>query len=91
MAKSKKITGELEGNPDSTIDEESTMQTKPVFVEDPEPALVEPIKPMVNEKPDYIALLNERPLVPVLTNMQEAIHFVEDYQRWNRKVKLALK
>jgi len=39
----------------------------------------------------YRQLLLERPNVPCITNIQEAIKFVGDYQRWNNKVKLAFR
>ena len=39
----------------------------------------------------YRALLLERPGIPFISTIQEAIVFVEAYQKWNRKVQTAFK
>ena len=39
----------------------------------------------------YRALLLERPGVPFISTIQEAVAFVEAYQKWNRKVQVAFR
>lgn len=39
----------------------------------------------------YRELLFERPVLPTITNIQEAVAFAGRYEQWNRKVQLAIK
>lgn len=86
MAKSKKTTEQPERTA-QPITEEPQMQ-----VTAETPAQVERKPLFVDEKADaYRNLLLERPGVPVVTNIQEAITFVEAYQKWNSKVQIAFR
>lgn len=89
MAKHKKVTEQHEGNPEPIIEEAVVEDAVVEQVTLPPP----PTRPLfTTEDTDlYRNLLLERPGTPVLTNMTEAIQFVEDYQRWSRKVQVAFR
>lgn len=60
------------------IAEHKTEETKPtLFISD--------------QQDTYRTMLLERPVMPVLTNMQEAVKFAGEYEKWNIRVQLNLK
>lgn len=71
------------------IGEEATVaEIQPVPQETP-PQQTPPKPTFTTDKTEtYRTLLLERPNVPVITNMQEAVTFIGRYEQWNRKVKL---
>ena len=88
MARPKKVTEQPERNPEPiTGDVEMVNEPPVVKVEEA------PVKPLfeADHSETYRNLLLERPGVPVITNIQEAVSFMETYQKWNRKVQQVFK
>jgi hypothetical protein len=59
----------------------------------PQPQQETPAKPTfeADNSALYRDLLLQRPGVPFISNMQEAVEFLDRYQKWNSKVQLAFK
>jgi hypothetical protein len=104
MAKSKKVTKQAEVDTNTKI-KINTMDAPadlafldgtPIATEQPETPQTAPqqeAKPLftADNSEIYRTLLLERPNVPFITNMQEAVEFVGRYEKWNRKVQSQFK
>jgi len=87
MAKHKKIISIIEGNSEQITTEETVIAPLEVPVE---VAIAKPL--FTEDKSDvYRQLLLGRPGVPTITNIREAVAFVEAYGKWNNKVRIAFK
>ena len=98
MAKSKKVAKQVEVDTDKTIEnlaveqviEITDAENKPETPQTQPQKETKPLFTSDNEQ-EYRNLLLERPGVPVITNIQEAVKFVGRYEQWNRKVQLQFK
>ena len=98
MAKSKKVAKQVEVDTDPQITKINTIDDlgMPNATEQPQTPQTQPqkeTKPLFtsDNEQEYRNLLLERPGVPVITNIQEAVKFVGRYEQWNRKVQLQFK
>ena len=99
MAKSKKVAKQVEVDTDTKITEinitsdETVIRNATEQPETPQTAPQQETKPLFTSENEqkYRNLLLERPNVPVITNIQEAVTFVGRYEQWNRKVQLQFK
>lgn len=101
MAKHKKVAKQPEANPEPieaptlpplTEEIREEVLNNPVLTPGYRPVIEEPVKPLfVSDKEEsYRQLLLEHPNRPYITNIQEATHYFEELDKWQRKVKSAL-
>jgi hypothetical protein len=98
MARSKKTTEQTEADSNSKVEVEEVIEE--IATEQPaQPEEASQQAQQNQEKPlftsdnetEFRNLLLERPGVPTITNIEEAIEFMGRYEKWNSKVQLAFK